>query len=75
MDHFANESSSRSVRGNHFNGIERFWGYAITQLARFRGMHPHTFYFHLKECDIRFNHSRQDPYHAPLKLCREHPLS
>ena len=75
VDHSANEFSSRRVRGNHINGIEGFWGYAKTRLARFRGMHPETFLFHLKECEFRFNHRRDDLYKVLLKLCRENPLS
>jgi transposase len=75
VDHGRNEFSSRTMRGNHINGIEGFWGYAKTRLARFRGMHPHTFLFHLKECEFRLNHRRQDLYHVLLRLCRENPLS
>ena len=44
-------------------------------MSRFRGMHPSTFYLHLKECECRFNHRGQDFYHGLLKLCRERPLS
>jgi transposase len=69
------EFSSRTVRGNHINGIEGFWGYAKTRMSRFRGMHPSTFYLHLKECEFRYNHRGQDLYHVLLKLCRENPLS
>lgn len=75
VDHGRDEFSSRSERGNHIDGIEGFWGYAKTRLARFRGMHPDTFLFHLKECEFRFNHRRCDPYPVLLKLCRERPLS
>ncbi len=75
VDHARNEFSSRTIRGNHINGIEGFWGYAKTRLARFRGIHPSTFYLHLKECEFRYNHRRQDLYHAMLKLCRDNPLS
>lgn len=75
VDHARGEFSSRAIRGNHINGIEGFWGYAKTRLARFRGMHPHTFLFHLKECEFRFNHRRQNLYHVLLRLCRENPLS
>jgi len=75
VDHAKSEFSSRKVRGSHINGIEGFWGYAKTRMARFRGMHPHTFLFHLKECEFRFNHRRQDLYHILLKLCRDNPLS
>ena len=60
---------------SHINGIESFWAYAKTRLIRFRGMHKHTFYFHLKECEFRFNHRGEDLYKIILKLCREKPLS
>lgn len=75
VDHSANEFSSRRVRGNHINGIEGFWGYAKTRLARFRGMHRDTFLFHLKECEFRFNHRHEDLYQVLLRLCGENPLS
>lgn len=64
---FANEHS-------HINGIESFWAYAKTRLVRFRGMQKHTFYFHLKECEFRFNHRGEDLYKLVLRLCREFPL-
>lgn len=59
---------------SHINGIESFWGYAKTRLIRFKGMHKHTFYFHLKECEFRFNHRHEDLYKLVLKMCRESPL-
>ena len=74
VDHARNEFSSRTIRGNHINGIEGFWGYAKTRLARFRGTHPSTFYLHLKECEFRFNHRRENLYKVLLTLCRENPL-
>ncbi len=40
----------------HVNGLEGFWGYAKTRLARFRGINKQTFYLHLKECEFRLNH-------------------
>jgi len=64
---FANEHS-------HINGIESFWAYAKTRLIRFRGMQKHTFYFHLKECEFRFNHRCQDLPKLVLKMCRDFPL-
>ena len=75
VDHGRDEFAERGNRANHINGIEGFWGYAKTRLARFRGMHPDTFLFHLKECEFRFNHRRHNLYQVLLKLCREHPLS
>jgi len=64
---FANDYS-------HINGIESFWAYAKTRLVRFRGMQKHTFYFHLKECEFRFNHRHEDLPKRVLKMCRELPL-
>lgn len=40
VDHSANEFSSRKC-GNHINGIEGFWGYAKTRLARFKASPEH----------------------------------
>jgi transposase-like protein len=68
QDEFANDRS-------HINGIESFWAYAKTRLARFHGVAEATFALHLKECEFRFNHRDQNLYLALLKLCRKHPLS
>jgi transposase len=63
------------VRGkSHINGIESFWGYAKTRLARFRGVHKKTFLLHLKECEFRFNHRGENLYLLVLKILREKPL-
>jgi len=56
FDHARGEFSSRFTRGNHINGVEGFWCNAKTRLARFRGIRPHAFLFHLKECEFRYNH-------------------
>ncbi|MBW1713972.1 MAG: IS1595 family transposase, partial [Deltaproteobacteria bacterium] len=58
----------------HINGIEGFWGYAKTRLVKFRGMHPQTFYLHLKECEFRFNHRGQNIYSLMLKMLKQKPL-
>ncbi len=64
------------VRGRaHVNGIEGFWGYAKTRLARFRGINKQRFYLHLKECEFRFNHRGQNLYHLLLKILRKQPLN
>ena len=52
------------------NGIEGFWGMAKTRLVKFRGMSRSTFYFHLKECEFRFNHRDEDLYRLLLKITR-----
>ena len=71
-----NHGQDEFVRGRtHINGIEGFWGFAKSRLNRFRGMNKHTFYLHLKECEFRFNHRKQDMYHLILELCRNKPLN
>ncbi len=59
---------------SHINGIESFWGYAKTRLARFRGMSKSTFQLHLKECEFRFNHRDKNIYKILLEILREQPL-
>ena len=67
VDHHRNEF----VKGRaHINGIEGFWGYSKSRLARFRGIHKSTFYLHLKECEFRFNNRNCNLYKIMLKLFR-----
>ena len=54
---------------------ESFWAFAKNRLARFRGLHRHTLYHHLKECEFRFNFRDEDLYRVLLALLREYPLS
>ena len=64
------------VRGNSYiNGIESFWGYAKTRLAKFRGMSKSMFELHLKECEFRFNNRKQNLYKFLLAICRKKPLN
>jgi transposase-like protein len=55
----------------HINGIESFWSYAKRRLMKFHGIPKATFYFHLKECEFRFNHRNQNIYQIVLKLMRK----
>jgi len=67
---------SEFVRGrSHINGIEAFWSFAKVRLHRLKGIHKHTFYLHLKECEWRFNHRKENLYTLLLKLLRKHPLN
>ena len=67
---------SEFVRGHsHINGIEAFWSFAKVRLHRLKGIHKHTFYLHLKECEWRFNHRKEKVYTLLLKLLRKHPLN
>ena len=66
-DEFVHEKS-------HINGIESFWAFAKTRLAKFRGMNKSSFYLHLKESEFRFNHRGQNLYHLILKIIRNYTL-
>ena len=59
---------------SHINGIEGFWGFAKTRLSKFRGIPKSHFYFHLKECEFRFNYRAEDIYQMLLKIARLNPL-
>jgi len=65
VEHGANEFSRGSA---HINGIESFWGFAKTRLARFRGVSKNSFFLYLKECEWRFNHRSCLSYKLLLKL-------
>ncbi len=70
-----NHGNDEFVRGQvHINGIEGFWGLAKTRLTKFKGMHPTTFYYHLKECEFRYNYRDKNMYKLVLKIIRNHPL-
>ena len=74
--HGKNEFAKKEKKNvkNHINGIENFWGLAKVRLSKFRGMNKDTFYLHLKECELRFNHRKDDLYRLLLKIIRNHPL-
>ena len=65
VEHGANEFSRGSA---HINGIESFWAFAKTRLARFRGISKNSFSLYLKECEWRFNHRSSNSYKLLLKL-------
>lgn len=71
VNHGANEFADGE---RHINGIESFWSYAKRRLAKFNGVAKHTFYFHLKETEYRFNHRHDNLYLKLLKLLRNNPL-
>jgi transposase-like protein len=74
--HFrGNYGQSEFVRGtHHVNGIESFWSYAKHRLQQFHGIAPEKFYWHLKECEYRFNLRKNNVYGELLKLLRKYPL-
>ncbi len=51
-----NHSKQYSNRkGNHINGIENFWAFSKQRLSKFHGLSRKNFYYHLKECEFRYN--------------------
>jgi transposase len=74
--HYRINHSKEFAQGktNHINGIENFWGWCKMRLAKFRGLHRHTFLLHLKESEWRFNHrylNAQERYRELLKIVRK----
>lgn len=63
-----------AIGSNHINGIEGFWGYAKVRLTKFRGLSKNSFYFHLKECEFRFNYRKENLYALLLKICNDNGL-
>ncbi len=71
-----NHGKNEFVKGkSHINGIEGFWGYAKSRLAKFKGMNRKTFYLHLKECEFRFNFRHENIYKMLLKNLLINPLN
>jgi len=74
--HFrVNHGNNEFANGkNHINGIESFWAFSKTRLAKFRGIRKEYFYLHLKECEFRFNNRDGNLYKILLKLLRQNPI-
>ena len=73
--HRVYHSHDEFARGKcHVNGIESFWSFAKRRMAKFNGMTDENFYLHLKECEFRFNLSKEDIYAILLKSLRKKPL-
>jgi transposase len=60
---------------SHINGIEGFWGLAKSRLAKFKGLSMTTFYFHLKECEFRYNYRKENIYKLILNIVQNNPLN
>lgn len=56
------------------NRIDGFLGFAKSRLEKFKGIHSHTYFLHLKESEFRYNHDQDELYHLILKIIRKHPL-
>ena len=72
VNHGANEFA---VGHNHINGIENVWGLCKVRMAKFRGVHKHMFYLHIKECEFRYNYRNQNLYLFLLNFLRKNKLN
>ncbi|GAA5522079.1 IS1595 family transposase [Aliifodinibius salicampi] len=70
------EDRTRLQKNNRskINRIDGFWGYAKSRLEKFKGIHSHTYFLHLKESEFRYNNNQDELYHLILKIIRKHPL-
>ena len=74
--HRVHHSENEFARGRrHINGIESFWSFAKSRLAKQRGIRTGKFYPHLKESEWRWNHRRDNLYQRLLIETRSHPLN
>jgi transposase-like protein len=68
-------SKDEFVRGkSHINGIESFWSFCKRRMRKQNGVQKDKFLIHLKECEWRWNHRRDDIYQILLKKLRKNPL-
>ena len=56
------------------NGIENFWGLCKVRLSKFRGVHKHTFYLYIKECEFKYNYRNKNLYLTLLQNFRNKTL-
>lgn len=74
--HRIHHEANEFARGkNHVNGIESFWSFAKARLAKFHGVRRDRFLIHLKECEWRFHHRKENRYRLLLTHFRQKPLS
>ena len=64
----------RKNNRSKINRIDGFWGYAKSRLEKFKGIHSHTYFLHLKESEFRYNNDKDELYHLILKIIRRRPL-
>jgi len=74
--HRVHHHENEFARGRrHINGIESFWSFAKSRLAKQRGIRTGKFHVHLKESEWRWNHRRDNLYRLLLNETRSHPLN
>ncbi len=73
--HRVHHHENEFARGkNHVNGIESFWSFAKMRMSKLHGVKRDKFLLHLKECEWRWNHRRQNTYRLLLSNFRKKPL-
>jgi len=73
--HRVHHKRNEFARGkSHVNGIESFWSFAKMRLSKLHGIERDKFLLHLKECEWRFNHRKDNIYYLLRLNCRHFPL-
>jgi len=63
------------ARLNHQkNSAELFWRFVKNRLFKFNGVSKTTLYYHIKECEFRYNNRNKNLYRFMLKMLRTNPL-
>jgi transposase-like protein len=74
--HRIHHHENQFARGKtHLNGIESFWSFAKTRMAKMRGLHQEHFLAHLLESQWRWNHRKDNTDQLLLKFIPLCPLS
>jgi len=61
------------INESSFGARRVIWSYAKRRLMKFHGVPRSTFYFHLKECEFRFNYRSENIYRVLLELLIKKP--
>jgi transposase len=73
--HRVHHHKNEFARGkNHINGIESFWAFSKHHFLKLKGVRKTAFLEHLKECEWRFNHRRENLFALLCWLLRNLPL-
>ncbi len=53
---------------NHFNNIVSFWEYFEKTILKYKGVKNESFIYFLKECEFKYNHSKEEAIELLIKL-------
>lgn len=68
-------NQSFADKPSYVDDLDRFWLFARERTSKFQGLAKHKFYYHLKECEFRFNFRNDNLYSVILQLISAKPIS